>query len=399
MQGVIMSGRAAGLQARSALRGALFVFACTTVVLSLRLLLGGFGFDTVWAEDGRVFLRDIHNHGWTSLGWTYAGYAHGLPRLLALAGSALPLESYALFTAAAGIIAVGALAAFVFVASANLLGSERWALVPALGMGLVPAAASDAIGNLANLQWWLLPAAFVGLAIGAASSAALRAGATAVVLLSALTSPLTVLMLPGALTRGRAGLKSPQVIALAAGAGIQAVAIVAAPESDLTLPRHIAVRPMDAARFLSAVLGYAPMQPTAASAGIGLLVAGGIVALAWRGRAAWRLPVLAAAATMALFVVNSVISGSGRYATAAVVILLVGVGALLRVTPRALPYFAAATAGLVALSFPVPAYRASGPAWPQVVDQAERACTDGHETGPLDVGPADWYVGEFTVAC
>ena len=77
-------------------------------------------------------------------------------------------------------VIVGLLATFVYAAVARVTGSRNWALLPALGMALVPAAGSEALANMANLQWWLIPAAFAALLLGPAMSGWQRATAAAV---------------------------------------------------------------------------------------------------------------------------------------------------------------------------------------------------------------------------
>ena len=102
-----------------------------------RLLIRGDVFNRVWAEDGKVYLSDAERHGLASLSYVYAGSLSTAPRVLAIAGEALPIRDYATYSVLASALVVGALAAFVYLTAAKVLGSA-WAVVPALGMALAP---------------------------------------------------------------------------------------------------------------------------------------------------------------------------------------------------------------------------------------------------------------------
>ena len=130
----------------------MLVFGAVAAIGLLRLVAGGFGFDTVWAEDGKVFLRDVREHGLGSFWITHGGYLPSLPRLLALPALVLPLRFFDLYAVLASTAVVAVLAVFVHLAVKELTGSAEWALLPALGMGFVPAAGFEALGNLANTQ-------------------------------------------------------------------------------------------------------------------------------------------------------------------------------------------------------------------------------------------------------
>jgi hypothetical protein len=74
-----------------------------------RLLTAGDALDRVWAADGAVFLADARAHGIGSLIAEYSGYAHLIPRLLALMGLPPPLGPLAAFTVLAVATVVGLL--------------------------------------------------------------------------------------------------------------------------------------------------------------------------------------------------------------------------------------------------------------------------------------------------
>ncbi len=70
----------------------------TAMLTVVRLQVAGNALDRVWAEDGRIFLGDVADHGFASLWCAYSGYLHTAPRLLAFVGDALPLRDYAAYT-------------------------------------------------------------------------------------------------------------------------------------------------------------------------------------------------------------------------------------------------------------------------------------------------------------
>ncbi|HEX6920357.1 MAG TPA: hypothetical protein VF314_09025, partial [Actinomycetes bacterium] len=112
----------------------------TAAGLSLaRLAATGDPFRTVWGEDGTVFLAEAQDDPAGSIITTYAGYAHLAPRLVALAGSMLPVSWWAALATLTSVAAVGALAGFVFVAAKRVTGRTRAALVAAAGLPLAGA--------------------------------------------------------------------------------------------------------------------------------------------------------------------------------------------------------------------------------------------------------------------
>ncbi|MBD7920219.1 hypothetical protein H9657_18255 [Cellulomonas sp. Sa3CUA2] len=118
--------------------------------------------DVVWAEDAHIFLLEAIEQGpWAVLLEGYAGYQHLVPRLVvALTSSWLPTEYYAIgvFWICALLTALAAVA--VFVLSRDLVD---W--IPArLGLAavtlLLPLAAQEVLGNLADIHsycMWLVP--------------------------------------------------------------------------------------------------------------------------------------------------------------------------------------------------------------------------------------------------
>lgn len=145
------------------LLGTAWVLVCT--LLQLERQTGVPAHDSIWAEDGHLFLTTALNHPQAlSLILAPAGeYMHLVPRTLAVIASALPIPLAAPFFAFASAILVGILSVFVYVASARLIPSRmaRGALV--VFMVLLPAARFEVANNAANLHYYLLFASFWAL--------------------------------------------------------------------------------------------------------------------------------------------------------------------------------------------------------------------------------------------
>lgn len=127
------------------------LFVLTLFKGSDRLLNAG-----IWAEDGKVFLKQAFELGWSSLLIPYDGYFHSLPRLIALTVSWLPLP----FIPAA--IALICYAIFAFAISIIFTEPYRW-LFPhrifAVVCGVLLLLSPGQIvmlGNATNLHWYLL---------------------------------------------------------------------------------------------------------------------------------------------------------------------------------------------------------------------------------------------------
>ena len=152
--------------------------------------------DTVWAEDGRVYLADVYHHPVLStLFRGYAGYVQFVPRLVVLPARLLPVQLAAAYLAfvSAGIAAL--LALFVVRCTDGLVSSPwlRW-LVAMLAV-LTPVMLTETNANIANLGWPLLFAscwAVVSLHDGRSDTI----GRATVVGLTALSNPVVAALVP-----------------------------------------------------------------------------------------------------------------------------------------------------------------------------------------------------------
>lgn len=159
--------------------------------------------DTLWGEDGTVFVQSAMDHSLLgALTEPYAGYLHVPARLLAEVVLWFPPGQWA-FVLAALSTAVAALAgAFVYWASGSVLGT-RWARAVVAGLPWLVVVGQEIPATAANLHWYGLYAAFWGLLSRPRSGRSLAA--TGVVMgLVALSDPLVALGLPLAVIQARA---------------------------------------------------------------------------------------------------------------------------------------------------------------------------------------------------
>src|SRR4029453_15454368 len=115
-----IGGGAAGPSGRSVGIGAAIVAAATGV--SLLRQPGAGALNTVWAEDGEVFLSAAANASWVgSIRIRYAGYFHLGPRVLAELATLPPPSAAAATLAILAALCTALLAVLVYVASGGHL--------------------------------------------------------------------------------------------------------------------------------------------------------------------------------------------------------------------------------------------------------------------------------------
>jgi hypothetical protein len=188
----------AGLSARPLL-GYVAAVAVAWVLVLLRQA-GIPALDTIWAEDGAVFLADAVNRPFREVVLEpYAGYALLVPRLLAEVASHLPLEFASAAMSGGSAFVHALLAAFVYRAT-SCLHHRLVRIALASAVILLPVMAREALNNAANLHWALMFAAFWAL-LWVPSRWELRLIASTVVGLAGLTDPLTLLLAPAAVMR------------------------------------------------------------------------------------------------------------------------------------------------------------------------------------------------------
>ncbi|MFP5375279.1 MAG: hypothetical protein ACLGIO_00660 [Acidimicrobiia bacterium] len=355
--------------------------------------------DTVWAEDGAVFLAQVHDLGvGGSLLEPYAGYLHAVPRLIAAVVSALPLQWADTAYAALSALVTAGCAVFVFRASAAHVAG-RWARVACAAPILVsPLAGTEVLANAANLHWFLLSAAFWAV-VWRAPSRWESAVAASVVAAAALSDPFALALLPLAALR-LAPRRRPDAVAsaFAVAAVVQvAGALTADSGRQLGEKAEVALVPF---RYVVDVFGRGLAgdrvvgQDGLSSRGVvvGGLVLGAVAALAFARRHAVRrrAPFLAAAGlvSVAYFTAPVALSGisTSRYALAPALLVIAALAVLVDDggrSPRRRRMGAPGAAGLAALAvcwavgLPSHNHRDTGPAWDEALAAAAASCTPG----------------------
>lgn len=147
----------------SPLEGTLLIAAFLALASILELFRPGASnaVNSIWAEDGPVFLLGAQLHGFfTDLTSTYAGYLVVVPRLIGEFGDAVPLRqaSAAIAVASAFTIALSGLVVW-FAAAAHIRSPPLRALLVALTV-LSPVAGLEAVDSGAYVTWYMTFAAF-----------------------------------------------------------------------------------------------------------------------------------------------------------------------------------------------------------------------------------------------
>jgi hypothetical protein len=185
---------------------------------------------TFWGEDGWIWYPQAYADGWRALLQPHTGYLQTVSRLVALAIQPLPLAwAPTLFASVA--IALQALPE-AFLLSRRL--DQAWPNMPARRLFALLYAALpnmfEVSANLTNAQWHLAVLAFLVLASTPARGWAGRAFDAVVLVLSGLSGPFCLFLLPVAVVTGwrdGTGQRRWRSAALAGCALIQAVCLVA----------------------------------------------------------------------------------------------------------------------------------------------------------------------------
>jgi hypothetical protein len=157
--------------------------------------------NSVWAEDGTVFLHDAFARpAARAVFHTYAGYLHITPRLLAELATLVPLRDASAVMSGGAAFVVAVLALVVFRASGGIMRSVPARVALAASMVALPAAGFEIANVGANLHWYLNFAAFWALLWRPRSRSETVLGCV-VVAAAALSDPLSVVLVPLALAR------------------------------------------------------------------------------------------------------------------------------------------------------------------------------------------------------
>jgi hypothetical protein len=368
---------------------------------------GAGALDTVWAEDGEIFLADAVNRSLPeALASSYAGYFHTAPRLLAELAALAPATSAAAVLAVSAALVTAALAVLVYVASAAHLRSPLARTAAAAVVVVAPLAQDDVPNSIANLHWpalyalfWLLlwrPNSWPGRTVGLVTTALV------------VTSDILVLaLLPLALARvwvRRDRYSAALAAVFSFGVALQLVGLftgASSRDTDLD-PVRAAVGYVIRA-VPGALVGHRWLGDDHTSArwlalvGLAWLLVLAAVLLAWRrlDRPAWTLVVVAVVHSVALYTLPVFLAGvaTERYAYAPAMLLVVALLVLLR-RSRAEAVLVGLLLVVCAVNLRVDNPRAEGPAWSDARAAAVAECrASGTTRVAVPIAPAEpqWY--------
>jgi hypothetical protein len=191
------------------------------IVLQLMRLGWSSSLDTLWAEDGSIFLqRAIAEGVGESLFATYAGYLVLVPRLIGEAATLAPLEdaAAAISILSAAVVALSGLV--VWFAAAGHIRSPYLRGALAVATVLVPVAGQESVDSAAYVPWYMLFATF-WLLLWRPRTLLSAALASLFVLATALSTPGVWFLLPVAVLRAIA-LRDGRDLAIVGGYAIGA---------------------------------------------------------------------------------------------------------------------------------------------------------------------------------
>ncbi|MDQ7909641.1 hypothetical protein RB614_34485 [Phytohabitans sp. ZYX-F-186] len=377
---------------------------------------GAGALDTIWAEDGGIFLAEAVRQGpFDALLTSYAGYFHAVPRLMAAVATLFPAGAASTVLALEAALAVSLLAVLVFAASgSHLTGTLSRVLVSAVVV-VVPVAQGDVLNSIANFHWYGLYALF-WILIWTPSRPAGRAVAVAVTFLVAASDIVAVVFVPLALWRmvhrpDGASRRVAHGAALAGGLGagllIQFAGLLSgSSERDLSPDPVLAVsgfllRAVPAPLIGERWLGDGVDARWVALAAVAWLVVAAALLAAYtrRTRPAWTLAVVAGLHAAALYMLPVLLAGTAtpRYAVAPAMLVVTALVALLRPAGSRIPLYALAAllALVAAVNLRVDNTRADGPLWSDELERARTACATGDQATvpitPRDATPP-WQV-------
>lgn len=214
---------------RSQLRslGVCSVAFVTIAALQLLRQRGHHSWDTVWAEDGRIYAADAQAHpALATLFRGYAGYVQFVPRVLALGVRIVSPADIARYLAVTSAAVTALLALFVYPATRGWVRSPGLRILIVATVALAPAANFEATANIANLGWPFLIASFWAIAARGEERFDVISRSL-VVGLTALTTTLAALLVPWSIAftvhRKRRADKVV-LISLCAALGVQIIA-------------------------------------------------------------------------------------------------------------------------------------------------------------------------------
>jgi hypothetical protein len=182
--------------------------------------------DTVWDEDGQLFLKDALRDSLEPTLTPAGGYLHVVPRLLG-AAAATDLDRAAMILSVGSALLVALLSCYVFFGSRRLLPSS-WSRATIAGLiVLLPAASFESLANAANLQYYLVFACFWSL-VDRPSGWPRAAAGSAIALATSLSTTLGALLVPislQSLVRNRGHTQRVASLIFLAGLAVQVITV------------------------------------------------------------------------------------------------------------------------------------------------------------------------------
>lgn len=127
------------------------------MILQLFRIGPGIALNSLWAEDGPIYLQGAIQHGfWTDLWTTYAGYLVLVPRLIGLFGHLFPLRdaAAAISILSAFVVALSGLVVW-FASAAHIRSPYLRGTLVALAV-LAPTASLESVVSGAYVPWFML---------------------------------------------------------------------------------------------------------------------------------------------------------------------------------------------------------------------------------------------------
>jgi hypothetical protein len=381
--------------------------------------------DTVYFEDGAVFLRDASRDPIGSFAAPYAGYLHLAPRLIALVAVAAPPAHVAAVFAVASALVLAGLSWFVYKVSRCRIGSPWVRGALAVSILLLPVGQHEVFNTAANLHWFLLYAAFWAL-LSRPRTGVEAAGSVAIVLLATLSNPFAIVLLPLALGRALALRAAPdQAVTLAFLFGVMLQTVVAVnPAVDRQMvgqeaPQSLSLSfdvPLLVQHYLFHVIGRGTVGSALSGEGrgaTGLVVVGigALLLIAMLGLWSWSsdrsgggLALAAFCASVGVFAAPWVLSGgilASRYAVPPVLLFYVALAALAHDISRSrigrsssfrrgISVLLVPVVFVAAANYRIWSDRSYGPSWSAELAIARTVCEDGSvEEVEVPIHP-DW---------
>jgi hypothetical protein len=185
--------------------------------------------NTLWAEDGTIFVTGALRSDPHVILDPYAGYLHVIPRLEAFVAVLFPLDVVPTVVTVLAAVTAAATAVAVFVFAEHRIASPWLRGAVWLGFVTMPLAASEVADSIANLHWYFMIAEFWALLIAARSRGVLVLQIVAVVA-AVICDPLALLAAPVLLVRviARGRRELPLVVAFIASGALQLYGVMQA---------------------------------------------------------------------------------------------------------------------------------------------------------------------------